>query len=663
MIVLLMLMCNAIYAQQKNPYARFGKITVAELQKKVYSIDSSANAVVLSDIGEAAVVGNSKNWFSITFKRHRVVHILNKIGYDEANVTIPLYTNYKDEEKLETVKAVTYNLVNGEIIETRLDRSDIYTVNLDKHWTSKKFTFPNLKEGCIIEYEYSTTSDFIENLEPWYFQGKTPELWSEYNLSLPQFFTYTFLSYGYHPFTIKDKKNRTVNFNVTDSRGTGTTRRSNFSAGVTDYRWVMKDVPQLKKESFTSSLKNHLARIEFQLSSQSDPLTHFDYRNSWSNVVKEFLQASYFGDALDNGNRWLSDDLKPVLSNASSETEKAKRIFEFVRDNFVCTNYNSLGIEQSLKNVMKARRGSVSEINILLTAMFRYAGLQSDPVILSTTDNGYVTELYPLITSFNYVVSKCIADGQTLYLDATHPHLGFGKLLPLCYNGHARVINEKADSVYFMPDSLLERKVAMLFVTNDKNGNWVGAMNETLGYFESYDVRNEIAEKGEKDFFDGVQKQYGEDVVIKPLHVDSLANYETPVTLKYEMSLKKPTGDVVYMNPMFAHAMEDNPFKNANRFYPVEMPYKWDHTFILTMQIPEGYEVQQLPEQVVAKLDENESAFFEYRISQSASTVSLRSRIKFTRTFFSNEEYQNLREFFTIIVNKQSERIVLKKKN
>ena len=114
---LLCLMMHSAFAQETSGYTKFGKITSEELQKKIYSIDSNANAVVLSDIGEAAIEGNSKGWFSISFSRHRVVHILNKNGYDEANVEVHLYTDGEDEEKLENVKAVTYNLENGKIIK------------------------------------------------------------------------------------------------------------------------------------------------------------------------------------------------------------------------------------------------------------------------------------------------------------------------------------------------------------------------------------------------------------------------------------------------------------------------------------------------------------------------------------------------------------------
>jgi hypothetical protein len=659
---LLTLLIYCVHAQEKSPYLKFGKITAEALQKKIYSIDSNANAVVLSDIGEAAVEGNSKGWFSIAFSRHRVVHILNKNGYDEANVEIPLYTNGSAEEKLENAKAITYNLENGKIVESKLDKSAIFKEKLDRNRIIRKFTFPNVKEGCIIEYEYKVTSDFLANLDPWNFQGDAPVLWSEFDFTVPQFFTYAFLSHGYHGFYINERKDRTANFSVSDATTASATERYNFSSGVTDYRWVMKDVPELKEESYTSSVKNHIARIEFQLSSKNYPLTPQDYRNSWPGLVKELSNSSYFGNALDNSNNWLSDDLKPVLAGTSSESEKAKKLFAFVRDNFTCTDHSALLIDQSLKNVMKAKKGSVSEINLLLTAMLRYAGIKSEPVILSTTSHGYAMEYYPMASAFNYVLSQCIADGQTYYLDASHPRLGFGKLLPECYNGHARVINSEAMPVYFIADSLLERKVTALFITNDEKGKWLGAMNQTLGGYESYAVRNKIKEKGQEEFFKEIQKVYGEDVAIKSPRVDSLDKYEVPVALKYEVDLKQVTDDIVYINPMFGEAWKKNPFKSEERFYPVEMPYTMDETFILTMEVPQGYVVDELPKQMVVKLDEKESGYFEYRISHSGSTISLRSRVKFNRTLFANEEYENLREFFNMIVNKQSEQVVFKKK-
>ena len=42
--------------------------------------------------------------------------------------------------------------------------------------------------------------------------------------------------------------------------------------------------------------------------------------------------------------------------------------------------------------------------------------------------------------------------------------------------------------------------------------------------------------------------------------------------------------------------------------------------------------------------------------------VSMRSRVRLDRANFSPEEYENLRSFFTLVVGKQNEQIVFKKK-
>ena len=208
----LCLMAQFLIAQETSPFSKFGKIRVEDLRKKIYSIDSNAQAVVLSDIGTASIEGNDKGWFAISFTRHRVVHILNKNAYEEATVEIPLYSKDQVEEKLESLKAVTYNLSGNSVVQTKLEKSGIFKEKKDQNRVVRKFTFPNVKEGSIIEYEYRIKSDFIWNIDPWFFQGSYPVLWSEYNLSVPQFFTYAFLSHGYQPMFINQKKESQRNF-------------------------------------------------------------------------------------------------------------------------------------------------------------------------------------------------------------------------------------------------------------------------------------------------------------------------------------------------------------------------------------------------------------------------------------------------------------------
>ncbi|MBA2746477.1 MAG: DUF3858 domain-containing protein, partial [Flavisolibacter sp.] len=137
---------------------------------------------------------------------------------------------------------------------------------------------------------------------------------------------------------------------------------------------------------------------------------------------------------------------------------------------------------------------------------------------------------------------------------------------------------------------------------------------------------------------------------------------DLPVTIQYDIDLNLEKDNLLYVNPMFNEGWKKNPFTSLKRSYPVEMPYMVDETFLLTLEVPAGYEVDELPKQLMLKIDEDGSGFFEYRISHSGSTISFRSRLKMNKAFFMPEEYDTLREFMTIVVKKHNEQIVFKKK-
>ena len=652
---------TSILSQEKTS-VKFGKVSPEDFATRVYSIDSNANAVVIADVGSSEIVGNSKGWFSLEFKRYRRVHILNKNGYDEGNVEIYLYSDGSREEEITNVKAVTYNLENGKVITSKLEKNGIFKDQIDKRRVIKKFTFPNIKEGSIIEYEYTLHSDFLFNLQPWEFQGESPVLWTEYNLRLPEFLGYVFLTQGYRTYDINQRKDTRSNFRVSDARSTGATEYLNFEANVTDYRWVMKQVPALKQENFTSTIKNHIAKIEFQLSDYRYPLTPQNVMGSWTQLADDLLRAEYFGSSLDKNNGWLGEVINPLVANTKNDVEKAKKIYSYVRDNLTCTSYSAADLNQSLKNILRTRNGTVAEINLLLVAMLKYVNIQADPVLLSTRSHGYTYSMYPILHKFNYVVCDAIINGQSYYLDASRPRLGFGKLAPACYNGHARVINNVATPLEFSPDSLVERKLTYVLISPNEKGEMIGSLRQVLGYYESYSLREKIKEQGREEFFKDIKKSYSQNIELKNPRIDSLDNLEESITIAYEFQLDNDNQDILYINPMLTEGHKENLFKSAERYYPVEMPYTFDETYTFSLVIPQGYTLDELPKSVLVKLNDAGDGQFEYRLSESGGMISMRSRIQLRRANFQPDEYELLREFFNFIVKKHSEQIVLKKK-
>jgi hypothetical protein len=90
------------------------------------------------------------------------------------------------------------------------------------------------------------------------------------------------------------------------------------------------------------------------------------------------------------------------------------------------------------------------------------------------------------------------------------------------------------------------------------------------------------------------------------------------------------------------------------------MPYKIDETYLLNMEIPAGYQVEEMPKSAKVAFNENEG-IFEYLIQKGETNIQMRVRLKFNKAYFPTEEYSNLRDFFAFVVKKESEQIVFKK--
>jgi hypothetical protein len=357
----------------------------------------------------------------------------------------------------------------------------------------------------------------------------------------------------------------------------------------------------------------------------------------------------------------MNDELKDALGNAKEAEQKARNIFKFIQNSFTCTGYSKLYIDQPLRNILKNRKGSEAEINLLLVGMLRKAGFNADPLMLSTKSHGYTYSAYPLIDRFNYVICRTIINEKTFYLDASRPHLGFGRLHWECYNGHARVINEKATPVEFSSDSIIESKITSLMLASNAKGEIIGNMQQTPGYYESYAVRIHAGEIGLKEYLEEIEKEFASDIEVKNYRIDFLDNPDEQIQVSAEIKVNVEKKDIIYFNPMFNEGFTENPFVSEKRTYPVEMPFAIDETYLLRMDVPKGYEVDELPKSTRVNFNEAGDSFFEYIVDSNWGVISIRSRIKMTRSYFLPEEYKIVHDFFDVIVAKHNERIVFKK--
>jgi len=161
----------------------FGKITIDELKMKKCSFDTSASALILFDKG----VCDLNEQLQVIYKRHVRVKFFTKSSIDEwASRTIYLTRN---EDAISKLKASSYNLEDGQIIESKMDEGSVFKTRYDRYTDELKFTIPNTKEGSVIEFSYVFRTS-ASLLPGWQFQYEIPSAYSEYQTSFPSIFTF-----------------------------------------------------------------------------------------------------------------------------------------------------------------------------------------------------------------------------------------------------------------------------------------------------------------------------------------------------------------------------------------------------------------------------------------------------------------------------------------
>src|SRR5258708_2882513 len=102
-LFLFFLVVSISAAAQKSP-AKFGDIPMEDMKMKIYSNDSSAEAVVLIDYGVSTISYGQLNGFQLYFERLWRLKVLKKEGLRWASFSIPLYHVSDREEKITSLK-------------------------------------------------------------------------------------------------------------------------------------------------------------------------------------------------------------------------------------------------------------------------------------------------------------------------------------------------------------------------------------------------------------------------------------------------------------------------------------------------------------------------------------------------------------------------------
>ena len=649
----------------------FGQPEDKDFEAKNFVADSGAAAVVLCDFGTARF-GSPAGEMGIIAERTTRIRILKKAGYDYATVEVPLYHRDERNERLSNVRGFTYvRGADGKISKTKLEPGTMLEEKRTANLKISKFTLPNVQEGAVIEYAYTVTSTFLNNYQDWTFQRDIPTRWSEYRTSIPQVYQYKALYQGYLPLAInelgKGSVNLVLNQNLAAGAGAGAgvgVGSVGVSISTEQHRWVIRDAPAFRPEPYMTTANDYLARMTFELAGIQMPEQEYrDLTDSWPKKNKALLDNESFGQALKRTG-FLEVAVQPLVAQYPDPTARAAAVRELVLKAVKYDGSNRLFADNPLRKSFELHRGTSAEVNLLLIAALRQAGLAAQPLLLSTRAHGRVSEEYPLLEQFNYVVALVEVPSQPdLLLDATEPLLPAGVLPHRCLNQRGHTVPDAGEGrwVSLVPTPRFNHYQEVK-LTLDAQGNLSGRVREEHAGYAGLEAREKLQKLGEKKY---VTELAGERPgwEVPSYAFSQLSEVDKPLSLSYE--LRRPaatagTAQELYVNPLATFGEQRNPFRHALRFYPVDMGMMQQEMISLTLTLPPGY-AAELPKPAALALP-NQGGRYVYAASSPApGTVQIVSRLTLDKPVYSADEYQALRELYRQMLAKQAEALVIKK--
>jgi hypothetical protein len=301
---------------------------------------------------------------------------------------------------------------------------------------------------------------------------------------------------------------------------------------------------------------------------------------------------------------------------------------------------------------------------LLLVSALNAAGLDAEPVLLSTRDHGVVNKLIPVITEFNYIIAKVTIDDKTYLLDATDPLLSFG-LLPLrCLNDKGRVMNFDKGSYWVDLVTDQHQNTTYSFnLTLQENGKLKGTIiNRSSGY-AAYEKRKVIKSfNSTNEYVENLDEKLAK---IKFLNstVSNVDSLDLPVIEAYDVEIEAYNGlnsTRVNFNPYLFNRISVNPFKLEDRTYPVDWGMPSETKYVLNILLPDNYTVENEPKTESIALPNDGGKFVV--ISQSnGNSFSFSNTISFKKSIYTSDEYSSLKELYNKIILTEKAEMTFKK--
>ncbi len=596
----------------------FGGVTREELSMTHYEPDTSAPAVILYKSGHFSSS-------SLEFTHYIRIKVLREEGTGRGEFAIRT-------EMPSSVKGMVHNLSGDDVEEVPLSNESIFRERLSPSVWLVRIAMPDVREGSVIELEYR------EQLLPgsFRFQEDIPVKRAELNVELSDIIEFRQTQTGYE--------------------------QVNAASNTFFYA---EDVPAFRPEPFISSVNNYITKFDFDILTitmfgQTEFIT-----TSWDVINRGLMRSPGFGSVMEARTRYIRDIARAIEAGYDDEKARLRAAYDTIRTAMSWNSRNSIYVSNdNLSRVLRDGAGNVADINFILFHLLQRMDISSSVVILSTRANGILNPYFPATNRLNYLIVRAEVDGDTWLLDATERHLPFGLLPSRVLNERGRTVDRGFGTWVEIDAPGVDREVVTYNVTLGDDGQVRGDIEYHMEEYAAFNFRNLYHMlSGDEAFVESYESRK-DGLTVMEFDIEGADSIYMPCRLVIEGSLSghaQAAGSTIILYPLLAERMNESPFRVENREYPVDYTYGREKDVVVNITIPDGYEVEQMPENFSNALrDEVIAASMTFEEGDNGLlTISYSFRIN--RPRFLPEEYGALRAFYEELVAQHSKPVILRR--
>ncbi|MBC6365540.1 DUF3857 domain-containing protein [Algoriphagus sp. AK58] len=621
-------------AKNEAQEVKWGQYSPLELELETVPFQPEAKVVSLYEEGNSGLIWEKETYrvfgiYTTYYFRYKVLD--DNVG-NFGDFVIPFFQagDFNIESIRELEAQVSY-LEDGERKVYQLSDDNIKLVEMGDGYWQYRIVFPHVVKGSILEYRYLKTDRVYYSLEGWIFQGEQPKLRTKYTFEVPDFLQYQLIVAAGR---VKDAMSMTP-------------QKDKFF-------WELRNVPSFKVEPYISSPMDYLERVEGFLSVDRTQNPTVLY-STWEKLGEQIMARKEYGTyqkPISYKNLGFKED---VFIDSSKEAI-ARNIYEYISENFEEEPTLYPLPSKGVSELIRTKKGNHMDLNLLLIAALRVREIEAELILinqLSPLSRSYLIPSPNLDQFTSSLVRVKIGEGEW-YLDPTDSKLPFG-LLPLdkyvekgflISSGQSNII---ALSHQFQSGTELDVTLGLDSIGQLQFHEHLKMTDLTvLAVMESLK-----AQVNEELKADGKPEPYNitfEDHFRKDRYFVS----------NFNLSIREEENGMVVLDPFTFSGFSENPFTDDSRLFDIEFGFPMKEKMKFSFQIPEGYQLDELPQPTTMEL-EKDGIYFSYLVSQENQIIIIETVLDIRRSSHPAKRYNELKRFFEIVSQALSYPIILMK--